>query len=129
MIENIGATQGGQTVKEFDIYVDQMDITQYDLYYIQRGMETGESWDIEHRLLLNDGTIHPDEISLAWVIKCDRWLFSHLTPYQRYLLYLYFTKNEGCVPIARRLNKSKDTVSSHLEKIYRKIGRLSNRIV
>jgi len=30
---------------------------EYDLYYIQRGMETGESWDIEHRLLLRNGTI------------------------------------------------------------------------
>ncbi len=30
------------------------DDKEYDLYHIQRGMETGESWDIEHRLTLRD---------------------------------------------------------------------------
>ena len=32
------------------------DDREYDLYHIQRGMETGESWDIEHRIILKDGT-------------------------------------------------------------------------
>ena len=32
------------------------DDREYDLYHIRRGMETGESWDIEHRLILRDGT-------------------------------------------------------------------------
>jgi PAS domain S-box-containing protein len=32
------------------------DDREYDVYHIQRGMETGESWDIEHRLILRDGT-------------------------------------------------------------------------
>lgn len=80
-------------------------------------------------VLLNDKSIHPDEITLAWAIKCDKWLFSNLTYYQRYLLYLYFTKGEGMVVIARRLGKSKDTITSHMKKIYRKIGRLANKIV
>ncbi len=30
---------------------------EYDLYHIQRGMETGEPWDIEHRLQCKDGRI------------------------------------------------------------------------
>jgi len=33
------------------------DDKEYDLYHIRRGIEYGESWDIEHRLLLKDGTI------------------------------------------------------------------------
>jgi len=32
------------------------DDREYDLYHIRRGLETGESWDIEHRLVLRDGT-------------------------------------------------------------------------
>jgi len=32
------------------------DDKEYDLYHIRRGMETGESWDIEHRLICKDGT-------------------------------------------------------------------------
>jgi len=32
------------------------DDREYDLYHIRRGMETGESWNIEHRLLLKDNT-------------------------------------------------------------------------
>ena len=32
------------------------DDKEYDLYHIRRGMELGESWDIEHRLILKDGT-------------------------------------------------------------------------
>jgi len=31
------------------------DDREYDLYHIRRGLETGESWDIEHRLILRDG--------------------------------------------------------------------------
>jgi len=30
---------------------------EYDLYHIRRGIEFGESWDIEHRLLFKNGTI------------------------------------------------------------------------
>ena len=75
-------------------------------------------------VMLDSDKVHPDDTSLSWVLCCDRWIFSHLTPYQRYLLYLYFAKGEGCVNIARRLHKSKDTVSSHLEKIFKKIVRL-----
>ena len=79
--------------------------------------------------ILDDKDIHPDSVSLSWVIKCDKWLFSSLSFYQRYLLYLYFTKGEGMVVIARRLGKSKDTITAHMNKIYRKIGRLANKIV
>jgi len=32
------------------------DDREYDLYHIRRGMETGESWNIEHRLICKDGT-------------------------------------------------------------------------
>jgi PAS domain S-box-containing protein len=32
------------------------DDREYDLYHIQRGMEYGESWNIEHRLITKDGT-------------------------------------------------------------------------
>ncbi|MBT3363628.1 MAG: PAS domain S-box protein [Chloroflexi bacterium] len=32
------------------------DDREYDLFHIRRGMETGEPWDIEHRLICKDGT-------------------------------------------------------------------------
>ena len=32
------------------------DDKEYDLYHIRKGMETGESWDIEYRLICKDGT-------------------------------------------------------------------------
>ncbi len=32
------------------------DDREYDFYHINRGMETGESWNIEHRLICKDGT-------------------------------------------------------------------------
>ncbi len=32
------------------------DDREYDLYHIKRGMEYGESWNIEHRLITKDGT-------------------------------------------------------------------------
>lgn len=73
-------------------------------------------------VMLNSHKVHPDPVSLKWVLQCDKWIFSKLTPYQRYLLYLYFVKGEGCVNIARRMHKSKDTISSHMEKIYHKLA-------
>ena len=76
-------------------------------------------------VMLNSDKVHPDQVSLKWVLQCDKWIFSKLTPYQRYLLYLYFAKSEGCVNIARRMHKSKDTISSHIEKIYIKLGILN----
>jgi len=77
--------------------------------------------------LLDDKKIHPDDISLCWVIHCDKWIFKKLTPYQRFLIYLYFTKGEGITVIAKRLGRSKDTITVHMEKIFRKIKILEGR--
>lgn len=67
---------------------------------------------------------YSNHLTLGWVISCDKWIFKHLTSYQRYLLYLYFARNLGCVNIAKLLGKSKDTITVHLKKIFRKIGKL-----
>jgi len=50
----------GATLEAFAGVVHPDD-REYDLYHIRRGMEQGEPWDIEHRLLLKDGnekTVH-----------------------------------------------------------------------
>lgn len=74
-----------------------------------------------------NANMHAEDLSLSWVLHCPKWIFAHLTHYQRYLLFLYFAKGEGCVNIAVRLNKSKDTVTSHMQKIFKKIKRLEAR--
>ena len=42
-----------------DVFVETVhpDDREYDLYHITRGMEHGEPWDIEHRLICRDGTL------------------------------------------------------------------------
>lgn len=71
--------------------------------------------------------MHVEDLSLEFVIHCPKWLFSHLSHYQRYLLFLYFAKGEGAVNIAKRLGRSKDTIAGHLQKNYKKIRRLEAR--
>jgi len=57
-----------ELLRIFDLTLDEMtldrfievvhpDDREYDLEHIQRGIEKGIPWDIEHRLLLKDGTI------------------------------------------------------------------------
>lgn len=75
----------------------------------------------DHRIIKNG------EITLEWVIKCDHFIFSKLTYYQRYLLYLYYGKSQGAVAIAASLRRSKDTISSHIGKIHKKIRILESR--
>ena len=94
-------------------------VSQNTLYFEQQSQKIGD--------ILFDKKIHPDEISLRWVIHCDKWIFKKLTPYQRYLIYLYFAKGEGITVIAKRLGRSKDTITSHVEKIFRKIKKLEGR--
>lgn len=100
----------------------------HDFFLDKMAFETPYLDEQSHRIeeCLQDDKIHPDSISLSWIIYCPKYIFSHLSHYQRYLLYLYFIKNEGCVNIANRLGKSKDTISSHLEKIFKKINRLKD---
>lgn len=100
----------------------------HDIFLDKMAFETPylEEQSSQIKATLDDSRIHPDCVSLSWVISCPKYIFSHLSHYQRYLLYLYFIKSEGCVNIANRLNKSKDTISSHIEKIFKKINRLKD---
>jgi len=50
-----GLTRDEFTLEKFVSIVHPED-REYDLYYINRGMKEGKPWDIEHRLLLRDGT-------------------------------------------------------------------------
>jgi len=56
-------------------------VSQNTLFFEQQSQKIGD--------ILSDKKIHPDEISLSWVIHCDKWIFKKLTPYQRFLIYLY----------------------------------------
>ena len=51
-----GLSQDESTLKAFTEVVHPED-REYDFYYIRRGIEFGESWDIEHRLLLKNGVV------------------------------------------------------------------------
>ena len=51
-----GLSQDEATLKAFTEVVHPED-REYDLYHIRRGIEFGESWDIEHRLLLKNGVV------------------------------------------------------------------------
>lgn len=57
------------------------------------------------------------EMDLAWVHNTDDPLFSRLTPYHRYLLYLNFKKNMGLRAIGQALGRNKDTIRQHLQEI------------
>ncbi len=50
-----GLSQKETTFEAFATVVHPDD-REYDLYHINRGIEEGTSWDIEHRLVLKDGT-------------------------------------------------------------------------
>ncbi|MCP4580789.1 MAG: PAS domain S-box protein [candidate division Zixibacteria bacterium] len=54
-----GLTSNESSLEAFTGVVHPDDL-EYDMQHIQRGIEYGESWDIEHRLLLKDG-------SLKWI--------------------------------------------------------------
>ncbi|MDM8554281.1 transporter substrate-binding domain-containing protein [Desulfococcaceae bacterium HSG7] len=50
-----GLIRDEATLESF-VEVIHPDDREYDVSHIQRGLELGESWDIEHRLILRDGT-------------------------------------------------------------------------
>ncbi len=50
-----GLTQDEANLETF-VEVVHPDDREYDVYHIKRGMEFGESWDIEHRLKTKDGS-------------------------------------------------------------------------
>ena len=50
-----GLSHEGVTLETFAAVVHPEDL-EYDMYHIKRGLEKGIPWDIEHRLLVKDGT-------------------------------------------------------------------------
>ena len=80
-------------------------------------------------LLVHDKSSEPmidlAGLDLGCLISEKGWLIERLTSYQRYLLYLRYKCSLSCVDIAKRLNKNKDTISSHLKVIVRKLKRIS----
>ena len=54
LFDIFGLTQEEATLEAF-ITVDHPDDREFDLHHINRGLEYGESWDIEHRLVTKNG--------------------------------------------------------------------------
>jgi RNA polymerase sigma factor (sigma-70 family) len=84
---------------------------------------------IEYESYLEDST-NPQIISinaelpimdLAWVSKTSSPLFSVLTRYERFLLYMNYKEGLGVRQISERLGRAKDTIHSHLQQALRKL--------
>jgi RNA polymerase sigma factor (sigma-70 family) len=69
---------------------------------------------------VNTNTELPN-IDLAWVSKASSPLFSVLTRYERFLLYLSYKEGLGVRQISERLGRAKDTIHAHLQQALRKL--------
>ena len=64
------------------------------------------------------------ELNLAWVAKPDQPIFSVLTSYERFLLYLRYKEGLSLKQIGDKLGRTKDTINSHLDEILTKLRTL-----
>ena len=76
---------------------------------------------ITDKVLPVDIEIELPVIDLAWVSKTKSSLFSVLTTYERFLLYLSYKEELGIRQISERLGRAKDTIHSHLQQALRKL--------
>lgn len=60
-------------------------------------------------------------MDLAWVSETQSSLFSVLTTYERFLLYLSYKEELGVRQISERLGRAKDTIHSHLQRALQKL--------
>jgi RNA polymerase sigma factor (sigma-70 family) len=60
-------------------------------------------------------------LDLAWVFDTNSSLFSILTTYERFLLYLNFKEGLGVRQISERLGRAKDTIHSHIQQAIQKL--------
>ena len=60
-------------------------------------------------------------MNLAWVSGSTSPLFSVLTRYERFLLYLNYKEELGVRQISERLGRAKDTIHSHLQQALQKL--------
>ena len=60
-------------------------------------------------------------MDLAWVSETSSPLFSILTRYERFLLYLNYKEALGVRQISERLGRAKDTIHAHLQQALRKL--------
>lgn len=74
-------------------------------------------------------TINPElpELDLAWVNEATGSLFSILTRYERFLLYLSFKEGLGIRQISERLGRAKDTIHMHLQQALQKLREHSKK--
>jgi len=68
------------------------------------------------------------ELSLAWIIDPKRTLFSILTPYERFLLYLVYKEGMSLRQISNNLGRHKDTIHSHIKEAILKLKNNSKEI-
>ena len=75
---------------------------------------------------IEDEAIQPFTLNLQWVmIGSKNPLFKKLSPYERYILYLYFAEGLTMVKIAHTTYQSKNTVNSDLHRIIEKCRKSS----
>jgi RNA polymerase sigma factor (sigma-70 family) len=60
-------------------------------------------------------------MDLAWVSEASSPLFSVLTRYERFLLYLNYKEGLGVRQISERLGRAKDTIHAHLQQALEKL--------
>jgi len=76
-----------------------------------------------------DYQLPPDELDLDidlawdanWIAGAKNPLYSDLTPYERYLLYLTYAEDLSIQEISKRLLQHKDTIWRHIVEIRKKI--------
>lgn len=61
------------------------------------------------------------KLDLAWVSDATSTLFSVLTTYERFLLYLNYKEGLGVRQISERLGRAKDTIHAHLQQALNKL--------
>ena len=86
----------------------------------------GQEGDKEHQsnrseMQLKELDLELPEMNLAWVMDAGSSLFSILTKYERFLLYLSFKEGLGVRKISERLGRVKGTVNAHMRKIIIKL--------
>lgn len=69
----------------------------------------------------NSVNIELPNMDLAWVSNASGSLFSVLSTYERFLLYLNFKEQLGIRQISERLGRAKDTIHTHLQQAIQKL--------
>ena len=85
---------------------------------------TGQVQPTANDTIVNDGL--GLELDLKWVFQEGEGMFSNLSSYERYLIYLNYKEEMSIRDMAKKFGRSKNTIHTHLKSALDKLRRIHN---